>query len=148
MTDNHVFLITADGLRYDRLSSSGHDVETTPTLDALAAAGAACSRAMVTGTGTRKSFPDILTSSYPLMYGGYAQLTDQRVPTSSVFQSRGYATLGVNANAQLHTRFGWGKGTTCTSTARRRWCKTKSGRSTPTRTVVRPRRCSVIDSSR
>jgi arylsulfatase A-like enzyme len=65
---------------------------------------------MVTGTGTRKSFPGILTSSYPLMYGGYAQLTDHRTPLSSVFQSRGYTTLGINANAQLHSRFGWGRG--------------------------------------
>jgi arylsulfatase A-like enzyme len=110
MSSDHVFLFTADGLRYDRLSCAGHDVETTPTLDALAATGAMCSQAMVTGTGTRKSFPGILTSSYPLMYGGYAQLTAPRTTISSVFQSRGYATLGVNSNAQLHTRFGWGRG--------------------------------------
>jgi arylsulfatase A-like enzyme len=110
MSSDHVFLLTADGLRYDRLSCAGYDVATTPRLDAIADAGAACSQAMVTGTGTRKSFPGILTSSYPLMYGGYAQLTEHRTPLSSVFQSRGYTTLGINANAQLHSRFGWGRG--------------------------------------
>ncbi|MGM0717756.1 MAG: sulfatase [Halobacteriota archaeon] len=110
MANKHVFLFSADGLRYDRLSSSGYDVPTTPHLDNLATSGAACQQAMVTGTGTRKSFPGILTSSYPLMYGGYAQLTDYRTTLASAFREEGYATLGVNANAQLHSRFGWDHG--------------------------------------
>lgn len=110
MSHEDVILITADGLRYDRLSHCGNDVETTPTLDALAAEGAACQQAIVTGTATRKSFPGILTSSYPLMYGGYAQMTKHRKPLSETFSDRGYTTLGVNANAQLHTRFGWDRG--------------------------------------
>jgi len=110
MDHDHVFLFTADGLRYDRLSGTGYDVETTPRLDELAASGAVCEQAMVTGTGTRKSFPGILTSSYPLMYGGYAQLTDHRTTLASTFREAGYVTLGVNANAQLHSRFGWSRG--------------------------------------
>lgn len=110
MEHDHAFLITADGLRYDRLSGSGYDAPTTPRLDELADSGAACEQAMATGTGTRKSFPGILTSSYPLMYGGYAQLTDHRTTLASAFREAGYATLGVNANAQLHTRFGWDRG--------------------------------------
>lgn len=110
MRSDHAFLFTADGLRYDRLSRVGYDVETTPRLDELAAAGAACDQAIVTGTGTRKSFPGILTSSYPLMYGGYAQLTDHRMTLSTAFREEGYATLGANANAQLHARFGWDRG--------------------------------------
>ncbi|MFC4247535.1 sulfatase-like hydrolase/transferase [Natribaculum luteum] len=108
--NDHVFLFTADGLRYDRLSQNGYPIETTPTLDALADSGAACTQAIATGTGTRKSFPGILTSSYPLMYGGYAQLTDHRTMLSTVFDEAGYTTLGINANAQLHTRFGWDRG--------------------------------------
>jgi len=110
MENDHTFLFTADGLRYDRLSGTGYDVPTTPRLDELAASGGTCEQTMVTGTGTRKSFPGILTSSYPLMYGGYAQLTDQRTTLASAFREEGYVTLGVNANAQLHTRFGWGRG--------------------------------------
>jgi arylsulfatase A-like enzyme len=110
MHNNHVFLFTADGLRYDRLSSSGYDIETTPRLDELAATGAVCNHAVATGTGTRKSFPGILTSSYPLMYGGYAQLTDHRTMLSTAFHQEKYTTLGVNANAQLHARFGWDRG--------------------------------------
>lgn len=110
MSHPNVFLISVDGLRYDRLSHSGNDELTTPRLDELAAEGAVCQNTIATGTGTRTSFPGILTSSYPLMYGGYAQMTDHRVPISSVFQDRGYVTLGVNTNAQLHTRFGWDRG--------------------------------------
>lgn len=99
MSRPNVFLVTADGLRYDRLSHSGYEVETTPTLDALAEDGAVCHETIATGMGTRTSFPGILTSSYPLMYGGFAQLTSHRVPISSVFGARGYVTLGVNTNA-------------------------------------------------
>jgi arylsulfatase A-like enzyme len=65
---------------------------------------------MATGTGTLLSFPGILTSSYPLMYGGYAQLTEDRVPIASEFRQQGYTTLGVNTNAQLHPSFGWDRG--------------------------------------
>lgn len=110
MSRPHVFLITVDGLRYDRLSHTDNDVETTPTLDELATSGATCHNTIATGTGTRTSFPGILTSSYPLMYGGFAQMTRHRVPISECFQERGYVTLGVNTNAQLHTRFGWDRG--------------------------------------
>lgn len=110
MSHPNVFLITVDGLRYDRLSHTGYDEPTTPRLDELAENGAVCQNTIATGTGTRTSFPGILTSSYPLMYGGYAQMTEHRVPISTVFQDREYVTLGVNTNAQLHTRFGWDRG--------------------------------------
>jgi len=110
MSQPDVLLITIDGLRNDRLSFSGYDRPTTPTLDAVAEAGGACNTAMTTGTGTLLSFPGILTSSYPLMYGGYAELTEDRVPIASEFRRQGYATLGVNTNAQLHPSFGWDRG--------------------------------------
>lgn len=110
MSQPNVFLITTDGLRYDRLSHSGNDQPTSPRLDELASEGAVCQNTIATGTGTRVSFPGILTSSYPLMYGGYAQMTDHRVPISTVFQDHGYTTIGVNTNAQLHTKFGWDRG--------------------------------------
>lgn len=110
MDETNAFLISVDGLRADRLSYAGYDRETTPNVDALAADGSVCRTTIATGPGTRTSFPGILTSSYPLMYGGYAQLTDHRVPLSTVFDDHGYVTLGVNTNAQLHTRFGWDRG--------------------------------------
>lgn len=110
MSQPHIFLITTDGLRYDRLSHSGNNIETTPILDELTTSGAVCHNTIATGTGTRTSFPGILTSSYPLMYGGFAQMTRHRIPISELFQERGYVTLGVNTNAQLHTRFGWDRG--------------------------------------
>lgn len=110
MSRPNVFFVSADGLRYDRLSYSGNDEPTSPRLDELRAEGAVCRNTIATGTGTRTSLPGILTSSYPLMYGGYAQMTEHRVPISAVFKDRDYVTLGVNTNAQLHTRFGWDRG--------------------------------------
>lgn len=110
MSQPDVLLITIDGLRHDRLSANGYDRPTSPTLDSVAESGGACTTAMATGTGTLLSFPGILTSSYPLMYGGYAQLTEDRTPIASIFRRHGYATLGVNTNAQLHPNFGWDRG--------------------------------------
>lgn len=110
MNAPNVLLITVDGLRYDRLSCSGYDRATTPTLDSVVDEGAACSNAISTGTGTLLSFPGILTSSYPLMYGGYAQLSEDRATIAEAFSEHGYATVGVNSNANLHPRFGWDRG--------------------------------------
>ena len=110
MSQPDVLLVTIDGLRNDRLSTNGYDRLTSPTLDSLAEIGGACTTAMSTGTGTLLSFPGILTSSYPLMYGGYGQLTEERMPIASEFRRQGYATLGVNTNAQLHPVFGWDRG--------------------------------------
>lgn len=90
MSRLNVFLISADGLRYDRLSHSGNDRPVSPRLDDFAEERAVCRNTIATGTGTRTSFPGILTSSYPLMYGGYAQMTDHRVPINSVFHDQGY----------------------------------------------------------
>lgn len=110
MSQPDVLLITIDGLRHDRLSTNGYDRPTSPTLDSISESGGECTTAMATGTGTLLSFPGILTSSYPLMYGGYAQLTEDRVPIASAFRREGYTTIGVNTNAQLHPSFGWDQG--------------------------------------
>lgn len=106
----HAILITVDCLRYDRLSVAGYDRLVSPTMDALAEAGAFCDEAIATGPNTRTSFPGILCSTYPLMYGGYAQLTGTRQVVSEAFQDRGFRTVGVNTNTQLHSRFGWDRG--------------------------------------
>lgn len=106
----NAILITVDCLRADRLSAFGYDRPVSPTMDALSGAGAASDEAIATGPGTRESFPGILCSTYPLMYGGYAQLTTAREVVGEVFRDRGFRTVGVNTNAQLHSRFGWDRG--------------------------------------
>jgi arylsulfatase A-like enzyme len=106
----NAILITVDCLRYDRLSVFGYDRPVSPCMDALAEEGAFCHESIATGPNTRTSFPGILCSSYPLMYGGYAQLTGAREVISERFQDRGFRTVGVNTNTQLHSRFGWDRG--------------------------------------
>ncbi|SFS06545.1 Arylsulfatase A [Halomicrobium zhouii] len=106
----NAILITVDCLRYDCLSVAGYDRPVSPTMDALAEEGAFCDQAITTGPNTRTSFPGILCSSYPLMYGGYAQLTGDRHMIAEVFRDRGFRTLGINTNTQLHSQFGWDRG--------------------------------------
>lgn len=106
----NAILITVDCLRYDRLSVADYDRPVSPHMDTFAEAGAFCDEAIATGPATRTSFPGILCSTYPLMYGGYAQLTGARKTVSEEFRDRGYWTVGVNTNTQLHSRFGWDRG--------------------------------------
>lgn len=58
---HNVLLITLDTTRADRLSCYGHGVETTPTIDALAADGALFERAISTAGITPMSHAAILT---------------------------------------------------------------------------------------
>jgi arylsulfatase A-like enzyme len=106
----NAILITVDALRYDRLSVADYDRPVSPTMDSLAVEGAFCDETIATGPSTRTSFPGILCSTYPLMYGGYAQLTQAREVISEVFRERGFRTVGVNTNTQLHSQFGWDRG--------------------------------------
>jgi arylsulfatase A-like enzyme len=106
----NAILITVDCLRYDRLSVAGYDRPVSPHIDMLAEEGTFCDEAIATGPNTRTSFPGILCSTYPLMYGGYAQLTGSRSIISEEFRDSGFRTVGVNTNTQLHARFGWDRG--------------------------------------
>lgn len=62
------------------------------------------------GPGTSASFPAILTSSYPLMYGGYPYLSKYRVLLSEVLKEYGFITIGLVPNPYLSSTFGYSRG--------------------------------------
>lgn len=64
------------------------------------------------GPGTTVSFPAILTSSYPLMYGGYPYLSKYRVLLSEVLRKYGFITVGLVPNPYLSSTFGYSRGHT------------------------------------
>lgn len=106
----NVLLVTIDSLRADHVGAYGYGRETTPSLNALARDGVVFENAFAHACSTRPSFPAILTSSYPLMYGGYERLSPNRTLVSEVFDTAGYRTGGFHSNAYLNPEFGYARG--------------------------------------
>ncbi|GGM66063.1 arylsulfatase A-like enzyme [Halarchaeum rubridurum] len=107
---SNVLLVTVDSLRADHVGCYGYDRETTPNIDALAESASLYENAFAHACSTRPSFPAIFTSAYPLMYGGYERLSENRTLVSEVFDDAGYRTGGIHSNAYLNPEFGYDRG--------------------------------------
>lgn len=106
----NVVLITVDSLRADHLGCYGYERDTTPNLDTFADDGHRFDAAFSHACATRPAFPGILTSSHPLMYGGFRQLAEERTLISEVMADRGYGTAGFHSNLYLSADFGYARG--------------------------------------
>ncbi len=106
----NVLLITIDCLRVDHLGCYGYEKITSPHIDALAEKSLIFQNAFSTGPGTRQSFPGILTSTYPLMHGGYELLSDERTSIAQVLKKKQYDTGGFSSNIQLSRLYNYDKG--------------------------------------
>lgn len=106
----NVLFITVDSLRADHVSTYGYQRETTPRIDRLAKDGCVFEQTFAHACSTRPSFPTILTSSYPLMYGGYERISENRTLISELFDDAGYRTGGFHSNAYLNPEFGYDRG--------------------------------------
>ncbi len=96
-----VILLWADTLRRDHLGVYGYHRDTSPAIDAMAAAGVRFQRCITQATWTKVSTPSLLTSLYPLTHG--VREFSHRLPASAVtlaeiFRERGYATLSMTSN--------------------------------------------------
>jgi len=106
----NLILITVDCLRADHLGCLGYPEKTTPNLDYLASKGVLFSEAISVGHCTSPSFIAILTSTYPLMYGGQLQITDSRTTVAQVLKEHGYHTATFGSNPWLSSYFGYHRG--------------------------------------
>ena len=106
----NVLLVTVDSLRADHVGYHGYDRATTPNLDSMAESAHTFSNAFANGCSTRRSFPSILSSTYPLMYGGFEKISAERTLVSEAFDDAGYATGGFQSNPHLLEEFGYGRG--------------------------------------
>lgn len=100
MENRNVLLITIDSLRYDYFGSE-HDGVFSPRIAELASEGVWFNQAIANGPNTRTSFPSILTSTYPIHYGGYSFLSDERPFVAQEFNNAGYETVGYHSNPHL-----------------------------------------------
>ena len=106
----NVLLVTVDSLRADHVGYHDYDRDTAPNLDAMAESAHVFSNAFSNGCSTRRSFPSILGSTYPLMYGGFEKISEDRRLVSEAFDEAGYATGGFQSNPHLLEEFGYGRG--------------------------------------
>lgn len=106
MSRPHIFLLTVDCLRADRLGCYGYEPDTTPSIDELASNGIRWERCYSTGPRTNESFPGIVAAGLSADCG-YAGDVWHRVPPSptiaSWLSSEGYHTAARLANPQLAT---------------------------------------------
>ena len=106
MKDYNVILITVDCLRYDRCGFNGHDRNTTPFLDKLAANSTVFDHAYASGPYTAESFPGILAGQHGFNGAYYSKavfnaLSDDSATIASMLADRGYKTVAAVSNPQL-----------------------------------------------
>jgi len=105
----NVVLVTVDSLRTDHLGHYGYDRETSPAIDALAADGLSFD-AYANANWTRASFPSIITSTYPLEYGGFEYLSEERTTVGSAVREEGYETAAIHSNLWLSRDYNYDRG--------------------------------------
>ena len=109
-----MLLVVIDTLRADHLGAWGYPVETSPRLDALAAAGVRFHHFFSNSPWTRPSMASLLTGHYPRTTGVYEEkfdaLADSLTTLAERLLARGYLTLGVTANPNINAWFGFDQG--------------------------------------
>jgi arylsulfatase A-like enzyme len=110
----NLILIIVDTLRADQLGVYGGPEGVSPEIDGLAAGGIRFARVIAPCTWTRPSIGAMLTSRHPRALGLYEESQEMladRFPTlAEALRARGYATLGVTANPNINSYFGFDRG--------------------------------------
>ena len=110
----NVLLIVVDTLRADHLGSYGYALDTSPSVDGLAASGVLFERAISGASSTSPSHASIFSSRFTRghtigMANGSTRL--EGVTTlAEIFGQAGYETAAFVGNAMLHRRLGFDRG--------------------------------------
>ncbi len=111
---HNVVLIIIDTLRADKLGCYGFGAQTSPELDAMARKGIRFDRVVAQSSWTRPSIGSMLTGLYPRTVGLYEErydALDERFTTlAEVFQKEGFRTVGITANPNINSTFGFAQG--------------------------------------
>lgn len=106
---SNVVLVTVDSLRADHMGAYGYDRDTSPVMDELASRGLSF-QAWANSNWTRASFPAIITSTYPLEYGGFEYLSDSRTTVGSAVSRAGHETGAFHSNLWLSRDYNYDRG--------------------------------------
>jgi arylsulfatase A-like enzyme len=135
LTNNtNVVIIILDTLRADKLGCYGNRDDTSPEIDRIASKGVLFSNVLSQSSWTRPSIGSMITGVYPRTLGLYKEKNerlDDRVDTlADGFKDKGYTTIGVTANPNINSVFGFAKGFDNYIDSNRvwDWMKNKKGR--------------------
>ena len=113
MDQPNIVLIVLDAVRSDHLSCYGHDRETTPSIDGLAAEGARYLNAFSNSNWTGAAHPPIFTGLLPSESGIYGDdlsfPADTELLTERLHDA-GYRTFGTSAGAHIRRGRGYDRG--------------------------------------
>ncbi len=106
-------LISIDTLRADHLGCYGHDRDTSPFIDSLAARGALFENAYAQLPGTLPSHMSIFTGLYPAEHGVYPPrgvLSKQIKTLPEMLSAHGFRTAGHTEGGYVHGSYGFARG--------------------------------------
>lgn len=109
----NVFLVSIDTLRPDHLGSYGYRRATSPTIDALAAAGARFTNAVSPTSWTLPAHVTLLTALPPEVHGveqDQFRIGSGVTTLAQVLHQRGYATAGFVSGPYLDAGYGFARG--------------------------------------
>jgi len=107
----NIILITIDSLRWDALFNKDGDIKRYLNFFRSIIKNSIIFRnAFANGAGTPACFPAIMTSTYPLMYGGYKGISRERITIAEVLRRENIQTIGILNNAYLSKYFGYDRG--------------------------------------
>jgi arylsulfatase A-like enzyme len=109
----NIVLITVDTLRADHLGCYGHDRDTTPHVDALAADGVLYRNALAQASWTLPSLASLHSSLYPSEHnalGARSRLPEATVTLAEVLAAHGWRTLAVVSHVYAGSRHGMHQG--------------------------------------
>ncbi len=125
-TNCNVIIIGVDTLRADHVHAFGYPLETTPTIDALAAKGYSFTNAISASSWTVPAFMSIMTGVYPSVHkvvNKYSVFTPTTQTLSNLhalapsiqtlaeqMKAAGYATGGFTGDAGVSGKFGESQG--------------------------------------
>jgi arylsulfatase A-like enzyme len=108
-----VLVICLDTLRADHVGAYGYPLDTSPTLDRLAAEGTLFEWTIAPAEATLPSHVSIFTSRLPSSHGvwnHHHELTDDQVTLAEVFREEGYRTAAFVDAGHLLGLFGFTQG--------------------------------------
>ena len=104
----HVLFLVCDTLRADHLSAWGHERETSPHIDSLAARGVRFSRAVSQCSWTAPSMISLMTGRY--LADPRLKIPADVTTLAEIFQAGGYATHAFLSNPLLMEQYGFYRG--------------------------------------
>lgn len=113
-TKTNVVLVIIDTLRADVMGCYGYEADTSPELDEFGKKGVLFKRTVANSSWTRPSIGTMVASLHGRTLGIYDEkgdmLDDRFTLLSEVLQDNGYTTIGVTANPNINTNFGFNQG--------------------------------------